>query len=80
MSEAVKKLTDEQVEFIESELGISADRRAELDENALYDDVYAPCCDIEEVEVVKTIDNGSELSDRGRIAADIVTALGNAID
>ncbi len=79
MTEAVSELNKEQVDFIARELGISEDALKQLDEDALYEKVYDPCCVIEEVETVATLDDGSKLSDKGRIAAGIVTLLGDTI-
>ena len=80
MRDALQYLTDEQVNFIKDELGLSKDELFSLDEDALYDVVYDRCCVIEEIETVDAMDRKSEeMTDRGRIAADIVTLLGNSL-
>lgn len=80
MKEVVKKLAEEQVAFIESEFGISRAELEAMSEDDLYDRVYDPACVIEEVETVATIDDDSDLSERGKIASELVTVLGNAIE
>lgn len=80
MTKAVLNLNDEQLCFIQSEFGIGNEQLFDMSDSEIYNTVYDQCCVIEEVETVATLDDGSELSDRGRIAADIVTVLGDAIE
>ena len=79
MIEAAPELTKEQIDFIAREFGIDEEALKQLDDDAIYDKVYDPCCVIEEVETVATLDDDSDLSERGRIAESIVTLLGNTI-
>ena len=80
MSEVLQYLTDEQKLFLKSELGFDEQALSSMNDDELYDKVYDPLCVIEEVETVAAEMNVRALSDRGRIAADIVTTLGNALD
>ena len=80
MINAVKEMNKQQIEFIEKEFGIDSDSLTVLDEDKIYEKIYDPCCVIEEVETVATLDDNTELSERGKIASEIVTLLGNEID
>ena len=79
MIEVVKKLTKEQLDFIAKEFGIGFEALLALNEDELYDKVYDPCCVIEEIETVQTLDDNSNISDRGQTASELVTLLGNTI-
>lgn len=79
MIELLQDLTQEQIALICAECGITVEELFSMTEDELYTKVYDTCCIIEEIETVATLDDGSELSSRGRIAADIVTILGEAI-
>ena len=79
MIESVKELTEQQFKFIEEEFGYDSDSVTVFDEDELYEKIYDPCCVIEEKEIVATLDDDSELSERGRLASDIVTILGKTI-
>jgi CRISPR/Cas system-associated endonuclease/helicase Cas3 len=77
MKEAIKKLTEEQVEFILEECSIEPDELSSMSDEDLYDKVFEKMCDIE----IDTIpdDEDEEESDRCKMASDIVTLLGNSI-
>ena len=79
MIETVKKLSEQHLKFIEEEFGIDSDSLTVFDKDQLYEKVYDPCCVIEEKEIVATIDDDSELSERGKTASEIVTILGETI-
>ena len=79
MIEVVKNLTKEQLDFIVNEFGIGFKPLLALNEDELYDKVYDPCCVIEEIETVQTLDDNSNISDRGQTASELVTLLGNTI-
>lgn len=72
----VKQLTDEQINFISSEFGITSDQLFSMDEVQLSD-LYDKLCDIEVEETMLHVDE--ELSTRGKIAEHIVTDWGNAL-
>ena len=62
------------INFLETEFNISD--VDDLDDDA-FDELYEKLCDIEIHEAVEA-DNGScDISERGEIAADIVTYMGN---
>ncbi len=80
MKGAIQYLTEEQLDFIEREFGFSKEALFSLDEDSIYDDVYDKCCDIEIEETIDALDReNEEITDRGRIASDIVTLLGNTL-
>lgn len=69
-------LSEEQLDFISSELGCDMDALSKMDDDAV-DDLYDRICDIEVEETVAADDN--ELSDRGKMAVGIVTVIGNEL-
>ncbi len=73
---ALKDLTDTQVDFLCTEFEMERDTLMSADEDIL-DEIYDALCDMEVDEITKAGDN--ELSDRGKIVSDIVTTFGNAI-
>ncbi len=79
MIDTVKELTEQHLKFIEEEFGIDSDSLTTFDKDRLYEKIYDPCCAIEEVETVATLDDDSELSERGKNASEIVTILGKTI-
>lgn len=79
MNKYIKYLNRKQLKFISSELNFSKDDLLQMSNDELYEKVYDPCCVIEEVEVVKSLDNDIPESDRCVIASDIVTILGNTM-
>lgn len=80
MKQVISNLSEEQNKFIQTEFNISEEELKSMTDDEIYERIYDPCCVIEEVETVATIDDDSELSDRGRIASDIVTLLGETIE
>jgi len=63
-------MTQEMIEFLKDEFGIIASRLDDYGPEK-HEELYAQCCDIEVEEALK----GDPISDRGRIAADLVTYL-----
>lgn len=80
MKQVISNLSEEQNRFIQTEFNISEEELKNMTDDEIYERIYDPCCVVEEVETVATIDDDSELSDRGRIASDIVTLLGETIE
>lgn len=80
MTKAVLNLSEEQLDFVCSEFNIDKEQLLSMTDDEIYDNIYDPCCIIEEVEIVATLDDDSELSQRGALASSIVTVLGEAID
>lgn len=80
MTKAISDLNDEQLGFIHAEFGVAKEQLFSMSDSEIYDAIYDKCCVIEEVETVATLADDSELSERGRIAAEIVTVLGGAIE
>lgn len=73
----VEQLNDEQVSFIENELGISAGEISGFNDEELNSKVYEPMCDIEIAEA--PIGDDEEETERCKVASDIVTILGNSL-
>ncbi len=71
-------LTDEQFDFIKDELGFDKEQIASMSEDEI-DQMYDKITDIEVDEVCKVGGDEDELSIRGNIASDIVTAIGNEL-
>lgn len=69
-------LSDVQIEFIKTELGFDKTVIKNMDNDAI-DNMYDSICDIEVEETVSVGDN--DLSERGKIAAGIVTLIGNEL-
>ncbi len=76
LTEALKNLDEEQVDFICSELKMSRDELFEKSEDEL-DDIYDAICDIEVEETCAAGDD--DLNERGEMAVSIVDVLGDAI-
>ena len=71
----LEDMTETQVNFICDELEIEEDLLLNAEEDEL-EDIYYILCDIEISEIP---DDDSEISDRCKLASDIVTLWGNAI-
>lgn len=69
-------LSKEQLDFIQSEFGHDVDALGVLEDDDI-DSLYDKLCDIEVEETMAAGDG--ELSDRGKMAADIVTVIGNEL-
>lgn len=76
MVEAVKVLSEEQIEFICDECSITTAELMQLDEDSLYDVVYEKMCD---VEIAGVPADDTPISDHCIMASDIVTIFGNAL-
>lgn len=76
MTEVLKELEREYIEFICSECGITEDELFSMDDDALYDKVYDPMCDIE---CAETPSDDGPLTKRGEMAEYLVTELGNTL-
>lgn len=63
-------MTQEMIEFLKDEFDIIASKLDEYGPQE-HEELYAQCCDIELGEALKS----DPISDRGRIAADLVTYL-----
>ncbi len=74
----LKDTSDEQTDFICKELNITVAELMAMDEAALYD-VYEAMTNIEIVEACKLSDVEEEISERGNVAADIITLWGNSM-
>ena len=72
----VESLEDEQIAFIEEELGVTGEDIAGYTDDELNEKVYEPMCDIEIEEA--PLDDAEE-SERCKMASEIVTVLGNAL-
>lgn len=76
MSEALKDLTKEQIDFICKECNLTEEQLLAMDEDTLYDEVYDVMCDIE---CAETPSGNEEMSEHCSMAAELVTILGNTI-
>ena len=74
--DALKELTETQVEFICNEFGITKDELFSESEESIGE-MYVALCDIEIAEVPTGSDEVE--SDRCKVVSSIVTVLGNAI-
>lgn len=72
----VSILSDVQFDFIEAEFGFNKALIKKMDDDAI-DDMYDRVCDIEVEETLSAGDK--ELSERGKIAAGIVTLIGDKL-
>ena len=77
MTEVLKTLEQEYIEFICYECGITEDELFGMDNDALYDRVYDVMCDIE---CAETPSDDAPLTKRGEMAEYLVTELGNTLD
>ena len=73
MKEQLKKLSKESLKFLDDSFGIHGDALDSFTEEQ-YDELYDRLCDIEVEETINADDE--PLSDRGRMASDLVTILG----
>lgn len=73
----VEELNEEEISFIENELGITPDQISQFNDDELNDKVYEPMCDIE-IEEAPADDDTPE-TDRCQMASHIVTVLGNSL-
>lgn len=79
MDNILKGLSKKQLEFMSIECGVSVEKIKKADENQVLS-LYDVVCDIEIDETVKADDSESdELSERGKMAENIVTIIGNNI-
>lgn len=76
MVEEIKKLSKKQMEFIEEELGITEEQLQNMTEEEFYD-MSEKIADIEVHESMLADDDG-ELSERGEMAASIITLFGES--
>ena len=75
---AFDQLSDEQIAFICSEVGTAKEALFAIDYDK-YLDMYDVMCDIEVDAAIESIEAGdAPLSERGQLATDIVTIIGNA--
>ena len=74
--DALKDLTETQIEFLCAEFSLSKDELLAAEESHL-DELYDDLCCMEVDEITKA--GNGELSDRGKIVSAIVTTFGNAI-
>ena len=77
MKNALKDLSEVQVQFICKECDIDMCALSYMNERQVYDIVYETMCNIEIEEVCANIEKPD--SERYAIASDIVTILGNAM-
>ena len=77
LKNAIRELTDVQIDFICAEVKIDKDTLFSMSEDEL-DGVYDIMCDIEVEEVINN--NYGDDTERCILASDIVTFLGNAFD
>ena len=73
---ALKDLTETQVEFICNEFGVTEDELFSESEDSIGE-MYDALCDIEIAEI--PVSSDEEESDRCKVVSSIVTALGNVI-
>lgn len=71
---AIHGLTHTQVDFVCNERSLTKEQLFSMTEEEL-DDVYEAMC---EIEITETPDSG-DLSDRCKLASDVVTVMGNAL-
>lgn len=76
MNDAIRKLTDEQLKFIEQELGFDKAALLDMSDDELYNKVYDVMCDIE---CAETPTDDTPITEHCKMAADIVTILGEAL-
>ena len=70
-------LNPEQLDFIAEEFSMTQKQLSGLSDEAL-DEIYENLGDIEVEETMDADETGADLSERGRIASEIVTVWGNA--
>ena len=74
--DGVESLEQDQLDFIETELGITPEQIASLVDDELNEKVYEPMCEIEIDEIPSS---DEEESERCKMASEIVTVLGNSL-
>ncbi len=77
LHQSLSDLTGPQIEFIIQETNVTREELFEMGEDELYDIVYDRKCDIETAET--PLKSDEPLSDRCKLASDIVTVMENAI-
>lgn len=75
ISNAIKTLNESQIVFLSKEMNFSEESLLGMSEDELRN-VFDKVCDIEIDEACNAAD---EISERGKMAADIVTVISNAI-
>ena len=75
---AVKLLSQVQLDFIEVEVGVDKEAIEKMSDQK-FSDLYDTICDIEVEETMKSEDEGTEPSEREKMAENIVTLLGNEL-
>lgn len=75
---AVKLLSQVQLDFIEVEIGVDKEAIEKMSDQE-FSDLYDTICDIEVEETMKSEDEGTEPSEREKMAENIVTLLGNEL-
>lgn len=73
--DAIKTLDEDQFVFLSKEINTSKENLFEMSEDELQD-VFDKVCDIE---IEEACDADDEITERGKMAADIVTVISNAI-
>lgn len=77
MTEVLKGLDREYIEFICAECGITEEELLGMNDDDLYEKVYDVMCDIE---CAETPSGDEPLTKRGEMVEYVVTELGNALD
>ncbi len=72
----VERLEDEHFVFIQAELGITPEKVFSFTDEEVNERIYEPMCNIE---IEETLKDDEEETERGFIASDIVTILGNSM-
>lgn len=75
---AVKLLSQVQLDFIEVEIDVDKEAIEKMSDQE-FSDLYDTICDIEVEETMKSEDEGTEPSEREKMAENIVTLLGNEL-
>lgn len=75
---AVELLSQVQLDFIEVEIDVDKEAIEKMSDQE-FSDLYDTICDIEVEETMKSEDEGTEPSEREKMAENIVTLLGNEL-
>ena len=78
VSDFIKALSENQVQYICDELFVSKDSFDNITREQLSE-LYDKLCDIEIEEAIKADNDGKDISSRGEMAANIVTVWGNML-
>lgn len=78
MAEAINKLTQTQMDFIKNEFGVTKEQLQNMSEDEFFE-LNEKICDIEVHETMLADDDSDALSERGEIAASIVTLFGESV-